>query len=288
MYAPEYQEVALESIVVDGAEVPFALIGDKIEGVPPFVAYGGISTTPHRSWGGLPEALGRHFIAIGVPEDNNYPHIPLIEHYAAVMGKAALEITTELYGGPVKADIAGWSWGGLAAQAVALQSRIRSEDVVNVNKLVVMASYPAGMTMFPEIPRLKNIRAAMAIMSADRNSLDPGIIYGGPFRDNEALSEQFRELIGRDIDGASHARQLIAAMMSGSLVFPNMMSRWSGNGPEALVMLGDDDPVILPKLAARLARNALMETCILEDEGHLFPVTSTSAPQLINEFLDRE
>ncbi len=87
----------------NGAELPFKEWNKPPEGtvplgVRPLLGVGGISTSPS-DWGGLPLALKRHFIAIGIPLGNEHPQgIATVGRYTKLMGEAALQRVTATYG----------------------------------------------------------------------------------------------------------------------------------------------------------------------------------------------
>jgi len=270
--------------------MPYKEWGEPIDGVPPVIALGGISTRPS-DWAELPLHLDRHFIAIGIPDGCEHPDVPTIGRYASYIGKAALEIVRDRYDvqedKPVEIDELAWSWGGFPAQKLAIRSLYGE---LKVRRMVLMATMPAGMTPFGWVPQPRNVKAAMAIMGHDRNGHDPRDVYGGDYWDNEEILKRFENIVGRKIDSHSHRRQVEAAfmeMMSGSLTLGTMMTRWMGIGPRTLVMLGDDDPVIPYGLARNLALGALMEPHTVHKGGHLFPAADPEGTaQTITEFLD--
>lgn len=172
-------------------------------------------------------------------------------------------------------DLLGVSWGGGLAQQFAIQYPQR------VRRLVLAATAMGGMTMVPGNPRV------LAKMVNPRRYVDKGYmkrvapeLYGGRLRDDPAAIRLFTDH-ARGGDRAGYRYQLLAMLGWTSLPW-----LWRMRQP-ALVLAGDDDPLvplINARLHAWLLPNATLQ--VLHD-GHLFMLTQAEeTARHIARFLD--
>jgi poly(3-hydroxyalkanoate) depolymerase len=171
-------------------------------------------------------------------------------------------------------DVAGVSWGGALAQEFAHRypKRVRR---------LLLAATTAGAVALP------GRWSALSKMIVPRRYGDPaylsrigGDLYGGRFRDDPTLLQQYGRLL-RPPKGVGYYFQLLAG--AGWTSVPWL---WRLR-PQTLVMMGTDDPIVPlanGRLLAALIPNARLWTI---DDGHLFLVTSRRAcAPIIAKFLN--
>ncbi len=173
-------------------------------------------------------------------------------------------------------DVLGLSWGGAAAQHVAVAfPRV-------VRRLVLCATLPG----WPSVP---GNPAAMRILMDRRRYTDTEYLrkvaptlYGGEIRrDPGLMAEQERARAGRPPGTWGYLGQLFAAMTFTNWPTMNMVQA------PTLVIAGDDDPIV-PLLNGRILAYGIpgAQLHVLEGAGHLFLHTQPErvAP-MIDEFL---
>ena len=157
-------------------------------------------------------------------------------------------------------DVMGISWGGSLAQQFARQYPQRT-------KRLILAATSTGHLMIPPRPSvILKMATPLRYFSAGFFRSIAGSIYGGDFRNNEALAERhMRRMAPPTFWG--YANQLFALAGWTSLHWLRQLEQ------PTLIMAGDDDPII-PMVNARilagLIPNAQLEVF---DCGHLFMLT---------------
>jgi poly(3-hydroxyalkanoate) depolymerase len=170
-------------------------------------------------------------------------------------------------------DVLGVSWGGALAQEFAHHYPDRC-------RRLILASTSPGAIMVPG--RL----SALAKMISPRRYSDPeflhavgGELYGGAYRRNSGLLREHSRHI-RPPRGRGYFYQLLGAWGWTSIPW-----LWSLRQP-ALVMHGNDDPIvplINAKILALLIRNAKLHVV---DDGHLFLVSrAREVAPVVRKFL---
>jgi poly(3-hydroxyalkanoate) depolymerase len=171
-------------------------------------------------------------------------------------------------------DVLGISWGGGLAQQFALQNPRRC-------RRVVLVSTATGSLMVPAHPRV------LSKMVTPRRYRDPAYaasiaanLYGGRFRDEPTLAEEFVQGQSRPASGLGYALQLLAGVGWTSLPFLPMIRQ------PTLILAGDDDPlipIVNPRLMHRLLPHSTLH---IYPDGHLGLLTHAHelAPR-IGEFL---
>ncbi len=179
--------------------------------------------------------------------------------------------------GHEQVDVLGISWGGALAQELA----IRHPD--RVRRLVLVATTP-GVISVPGSPR------AMAVLMTPRRYYDSDYLrrvaptlYGGAIREHP-------ELLLRH----AHVRATHPPTPKGYLTQLSALRRWSSLyglsrlAVPALVMAGDDDPIIPlanGRLIARTIPDARLH--VVEGGGHMFLFTRASEMAThVRAFLD--
>lgn len=173
-------------------------------------------------------------------------------------------------------DVLGLSWGGAAAQHLAVGFPR------TVRRLVLCATLPG----WPSVP---GSPAALKVMMSRRRYTDTEYLrrvaptlYGGEIRrDPDLLAEQELARSGRPPGTWGYVGQMFAAM-----TFTNWPTMNLVQAP-TLVIAGDDDPIV-PLLNARIMAFGIpgARLHVLEGAGHLFLHTQPArvAP-VIDEFL---
>jgi len=240
---------------------------------PPLLLFNGIGANWELAKPFLQALTSTTAIIFDVPGVGGSP-TPLLPYRPSTLARLAAGLVEEL-GHPV-VDVAGVSWGGGLAQQFAHQYPKRCR------RLVLAATAP-GVTMVPASPSvLWKMATPRRYTDKDYMNKIGAEIYGGAFRTNAAL-------IGRHAAAMQGARnlgylyQLVA--MAGWTSLPWL---WTLRQP-TLVLMGSDDPLVLPingQILAGLIPNAELR---MIDDGHLFMVTRPSeTAQLIEAFLASE
>ncbi len=154
----------------------------------------------------------------------------------------------------------GISWGGGLAQQFTRQYAAR------VDRLVLAATSTGHLMIPPRPSVLLRMATPLRYLSAGYFKTIAGAIYGGDFRKDGVLTER-------------HARRMAPPSMTGYLGQLWALAGWTSVHwlheieQPALVMAGDDDPIIPlvnARLLAKLIPNARLEVF---DCGHLFLLT---------------
>jgi poly(3-hydroxyalkanoate) depolymerase len=183
---------------------------------------------------------------------------PVVPYHLATLPSLLAGLLDQL--GHRQADVLGISWGGGLAQQFALSRPDR------VRRLVLVATGP-GALMVPGHPRV------LLRMLTPRRHRDPayavriaGELYGGSARNDPALARDLLHATTR-LGSLGPARgyfyQLIAAIGWTSLpLLPRLR-------PPALILAGDDDPII-PLVNARIMHRLIPRSQLhIYNGGHL-------------------
>jgi pimeloyl-ACP methyl ester carboxylesterase len=175
-----------------------------------------------------------------------------------------------------RADVLGYSMGGIVAQQLAADAPER------VRRLVLLATSPGLGQMQGDPKAMFNIMTPLRYMSRHAYARTVGSLVGGRARHDK-----------RWIDEQGALRLKHAPSWRGYLGQLLSMSRWSGLPllgsieQPALVVTGDDDPltpVVNGMMLAHLLPNGRLLVC--HDEGHLIAMDRDSvAHPAIREFL---
>ena len=174
---------------------------------------------------------------------------------AALLGRLLDEL------GIGEADVLGISWGGGLAQQFAFQNPRRC-------RRLVLVSTSTGWTMIPAHPRV------LSKMITPQRYRDPehavaiaASVYGGRMRDEPALARTL--LSGRSpfASRRGYALQLAAGLGWTSLPFLPLIRQ------PALVLVGDDDPLIPTANARIMARLLAHAQLHVYPDGHLGLIT---------------
>jgi poly(3-hydroxyalkanoate) depolymerase len=156
--------------------------------------------------------------------------------------------------------VAGVSWGGTLAQ------RIARDYPKRVGGLVLMATSP-GIIMFPgRISALLRMVTPQRYFSRRYMAENAPTIYGGEMRLQPELAADFARTV-RAPSTTTYVQQLLSVATFSSLPWLCRISC------PALVMGGDDDPLIRPinlRILAALMRQSTLR--IIPGGGHLFMV----------------
>jgi poly(3-hydroxyoctanoate) depolymerase len=156
--------------------------------------------------------------------------------------------------------VAGVSWGGTLAQ------RIARDYPERVSALVLMATSP-GITMVPgRIGALLRMATPQRYFSRRYMADNAAIIYGGEMRSQPELAADFARMV-RAPASATYLQQMLSVATFSSLPWLCRIRC------PALVMGGDDDPLIRPvnlRILAALMRRSTLR--IIPGGGHLFMV----------------
>lgn len=159
-----------------------------------------------------------------------------------------------------RCHVMGISWGGGLAQQFAWQY----PDVTG--RLILAATSPGSLMVPPRPEVILRMATPWRYLSAGYFRRIAGEIYGGDFRSDEVLRER-------------HARKMTPPSIVGYLGQLFALSGWTSlpflhriRAP-ALVMAGEDDPII-PLANARLLKRRLPDASLsVYDCGHLFVLT---------------
>lgn len=225
------------------------------------------------NWGRFPVALQRPVIAIDAAKSNELGSRPSMHDFADLIVDTIDEEVSD-----DEVDLLGFSWGGLAAQQIALDHPRR------VNRLILAATMSSPYVSFPS-------RAAIELLASSNRTDEllmqyAGDAYGGKVRHNWKLVKQTG--LGGIRNEVIRRRHESAAMTA---LFIDM--NWLRLGciaTETLLVTGDDDPLVKrihsDKMEKQIPKAQLH---IIEDEGHLFPMTSSKkTAKIINKFLDQD
>jgi poly(3-hydroxyalkanoate) depolymerase len=243
----------------DGTRVPLLLfngIGASLDLLQPFVA-------------ALDPSV--EVIRFDVPGVGGSPLPPRPYRFTGLCRLTARMLTALGYGA---VDVLGISWGGGAAQHFAFAQRRRCR------RLVLVATAP-GAIMVPARPEV------LAKMATPRRYLDPGylqraapMLYGGSARTDPGRVSAMMHDQSRVGSPLGYLYQLGAGAGWTSLPFLPLLRQ------PALILAGDDDPLI-PLANARLLRRLIPGARLhVYQGGHLSLVTEASelAP-VVDRFL---
>ena len=185
--------------------------------------------------------------------------LPRLPYTFATLAALLGDVLDELDIGEV--DVLGISWGGALAQQFAFQNPHRC-------RRLVLVSTATGWTMIPASP------GVLSKMITPQRYRDPehavsiaATLYGGRMRDEPGLA---RVLLSGHSPLASrrgYALQLAAGLGWTSLPFLPLIRQ------PALVLSGDDDPIIPTANAKIMARLLPHATLHLYPDGHLGLIT---------------
>lgn len=152
-----------------------------------------------------------------------------------------------------KVDLAGYSWGGMVAQQLALQdsSRIRRLVLMSTNTGVLSvpgSTLSMAMMMNPFVAQLAH---------ADDKTI--GRIYGGMARTHP---EVVREVLGPDLD--SHGLGLML-QLGAAMSWTTLPATWFITQP-TLVLTGDDDPMV-PAINAKILHATIPQSFMHKFHG---------------------
>jgi poly(3-hydroxyalkanoate) depolymerase len=215
---------------------------------------------------------GRELITFDVPGvgQSALPVMPYRLRHIATLGLAVLK-----HFGHAQADVLGVSWGGAVAQQFA------HSFGANCRRLILCAT-ATGALMVPARPSvLLKMATPKRYINRDHSREIAGDIYGGDFRRDPALAENFYRHV-RWQSRAGYYFQLGAAWGWTSIHWLHRLRQ------PTLILAGDDDPLI-PVVNARLMARLIPRSELqIFDCGHLF--LFTRGPQsvaAIAGFLDR-
>jgi poly(3-hydroxyalkanoate) depolymerase len=176
---------------------------------------------------------------------------PVLPYHLATSAPLLAGLLDQL--GCPQADVLGISWGGALAQQFALSRPGRARA------LVLVATGP-GALMVPASP------AVLLRMLTPRRHRDPGYaariagaLYGGSARQDPALARDLLHATTRLGPARGYYYQLLAAAGWTSLPRLPLLR------PRALILAGDDDPII------PLANARLMHWLMPRSELHIYP-----------------
>jgi len=170
-------------------------------------------------------------------------------------------------------DVLGISWGGGLAQQFARQYPQRCRRLVLVSTSTGAISVPGRLSVLAKLlsPRRYLQPSYLATIAPT--------IYGGTFRQRPDLAREYAHLI-RAPHGLGYYRQLLAGVGWTSLPWLYQLRQ------PALILAGDDDPIVPPVNARILARLIPHARLHIVNGGHLLPLTEREqvAP-LVYQFL---
>lgn len=240
---------------------------------PPLLLINGIGGNIEM-WRPLVEAMpNRQIIAFDMPGSGNSSTMYL-PRPMYLMARLTAALVRKL--GYDRVDVLGVSWGGAAAQHLA----VGFPGVVR--RLVLCATTP-GWPAVPGSPK------AVAMLLNRRRYTDPDhlqkiapTLYGGSIRhDPELFAEQLRARGGRPPSTWGYFTQLFSAV-----TFTNWPTMNLIQAP-TLVVSGDDDPIV-PLANGRILAYGIpgAKLHVVEGGGHLFLHTSAhEVAPVIDEFL---
>lgn len=170
--------------------------------------------------------------------------------------------------------VAGVSWGGGLAQQIARDYRTR------VSHLILMATSP-GITMMPGRPSaLLRMMTPMRYFSRAYMARHAATLYGGEMRNRRDHALQHAYSTSAP-SGRAYIQQVLAMYQFSSLPWLRCIRQ------PALVISGDDDPLVRPinaRILAALLHDAQLH--IVAGGGHLFmTLRAAETAALIDDFL---
>jgi pimeloyl-ACP methyl ester carboxylesterase len=178
-----------------------------------------------------------------------------------------------------RADVLGYSWGGLLAQQLAIQHPTSVRRLILACTGIGVGSPPVSLRVSARLltPR--------RYYSPDYLAKIAPTTYGGRFRRDPSLVEgEARRRVNHPPSIAGYMLQLSAAATFCSVPGLPLISA------RTLVLAGDDDPIVHPlnqRILKLLIRRSTLE--VVPDGGHLLLLDSPEiAAPLIEEFLARD
>ena len=265
-------EIEVRQILIGGQSLQVA-IRHGAESRPPLLLFNGIGANWELAKPFLEALTDTTAIIFDVPGVGG-SSMPALPYRPSTLARLAAGLVAEL--GCNEIDVAGVSWGGGVAQQFAHQ-------YPKLCRRLVLAATSPGAIMVPAGPSvLWKMATPRRYVDKDYLSRIAPEIYGGAFRKDPSLIR----LHAAAMHGArnlGYIYQLLA--MAGWSSLPWL---WSLAQP-TLVLMGSDDPLVLPingQIMARLIPNAELR---MIDDGHLFMVTKPAeTAALIEEFLADE
>lgn len=158
-------------------------------------------------------------------------------------------------------DVLGISWGGALAQQFAFQNPRRC-------RRLVLVSTATGWMMIPAHPRvLSKLVTPQRYRDPEYAEAIAASVYGGRMREEPGLARVLLNGHSRPASRRGYALQLAAGLGWTSLLFLPLIRQ------QALVVAGEDDPLIPTanaRMMARLLPNAALH---LHPDGHLGLIT---------------
>jgi poly(3-hydroxyalkanoate) depolymerase len=264
--------IEARQITIDGQLLQVAVRHGGGSG-PPLLLFNGIGANWELAKPFLEALRNTTGVIFDVPGVGASP-TPLLPYRPKTLARLAAGLVAAL--GYAEVDAVGVSWGGGIAQQFAHQ-------YPKLCRRLVLAATAPGVTMVPASPSvLWNMATPRRYTDKNYMNRIAADIYGGAFRFDPSL-------IGRHAAAMHGARnlgylyQLLA--MAGWTSLPWL---WSLPQP-TLVLMGSDDPLVLPingHILAGLIPNAELR---MIDDGHLFMVTRPAeTAALIEAFLADE
>lgn len=176
-----------------------------------------------------------------------------------------------------RADLIGYSWGGLLAQQLAAQ------HPAAVGRMVLACTGPGVLSVPADLRVAARLLTPLRYYSPTYLAAIAADTYGGRFRrDPTLVSEEVGRRMAHPPTMAGYLFQLVTAgTFSTIAVAPRIRQ-------PTLILAGDDDPIVRTtnqQLLHRLLRSS--QLCILEDQGHLVLLdTPELSGPIVSAFLD--
>ncbi len=270
-HTPPPLEVGLHigRITIDGRVLRYAHRAGRGE---PLLLCNGIGANLELALPFIREIQGRPVIIVDLPGTGGsqsgwfWPQLP---RYAGML----MKVMTRL-GMQGRFAVAGVSWGGALAQQIARDYPAR------VSHLVLMATSP-GIFMVPGKPSaLLRMLTPQRYLSRDYMARNAATLYGGEMRNHPERALWHAERT-RAPSTRAYLQQVLAMYQFTSLPWLHRIDS------PALVISGDDDPLVRPinaRILAALLPNARLE--IIAGGGHLFmTLRAAETAALIDGFL---
>lgn len=260
------------AVVLEGVRIHLREVGDG----PPVLLINGLGANTG-VWGTLEQALHGfrliEFDAPGTGRSETPRQTPSIPDLARLATRVLDTVGVE------RADVLGYSLGGIVAQQLAVDAPDR------VRRLVLVATGVGKGGVTGDARSLLHILVPVRYLSARLYASSIGDLTGGRARRDRAWAEAM-----------SADRVQLPPRMRGYFGQLRSVSRWSGLPllphieQPTLVVAGDDDP-LTPIGNARLLADGIpnAELLVAPGEGHLMPVDPDSAVlEPIRRFLAAE
>jgi poly(3-hydroxyalkanoate) depolymerase len=227
-------------------------------GGPPLLVFNGIGANIELLAPFVAALDGIEVLTFDVPGTGGSP-LPVLPYRFSTLARLAERLLDTLgHHGPV--DVLGVSWGGALAQQFAHQHADRC-------RRLILAATSAGAFMVPGRPStMLKLLSPRRYRDSDYLQKVGAELYGGAYRrDPDLLRTHGGEI--RPPEGLGYAYQLLAAWGWTSALWLRTLRQ------PALVMHGNDDPIVPlvnAKFLAALIRDARLHVV---DDGHLFMLT---------------